>query len=171
MQYSLDVFAYNGSFLITNIVDDDDFIEETGELEQEYIQEGLDDMLYYSKGRLFIGTMRKSTAPVKIDILPEKPNDETLADLIQHASQVGICGFQAFSPKIALQIPLTEDLIDLDLKIGTYQVMVFYNNLDKQYDYTTGDDSYHLIFYPGDLINTKLIKTYIPKPPRYISRD
>lgn len=170
MQYSVNVFAYNGSFLINNIVDDDDYIEETGDLEQEYIQEGLDDMLYYSKGRLFVGTIRSLTVPVKIDVLSEKPDAATLADLIQRASQVGICGFQAFSPTIALQVPF-DDRIDLDISIGNYEVMIFYNDLDKQYDYTTGDDAYHLMFYPGDLINTKLIKMYIPRPPQYIERD
>ena len=83
---------------------------------------------------------------------------------------MGVSGFQAFSPEIALQVPF-DDQIDLDLRIGTYEVMIFYNDLDKQYDYTTGDDSYHLMFYPGDLIDTKLIKMYIPRPPRYIDRD
>lgn len=171
MQYSVDVFAYNGMFLIGNFVDDDDFVDETSDIEQEYIYEGLDDLLYYSKGRLFIGTVRNFTVPVTIDILPEKPDPDIITAWINQASQVCIAGFQAFSKTIALQIPLSQERVELDLAHGIYEVMVFYNDLDKQYDYTTGDDSYHIVFYPGQLIDTKVIKSYIPSPPRYKQRN
>lgn len=162
MKYDFEVFADNYYFYIQDAGTPTPHIQHSVELWEIFYD--LDYLAYHRDGVLLIGTVRNMTVPVIIEILDSKPTDDALQCLLDQSSHAVEASFTAYTGNLMLHGPLDDEASEHPFRIpaGSYHVLIYYNNLDKLSENgLRGDDTYHLIFYPGEQRETKMLKQFL----------
>jgi hypothetical protein len=118
-----------------------------------------------TEGLVAIGTLRYGgSTDVTVELCESQPEYSARDwDYIVHASiAVHSHTLMLYSPEMGHQGDA-----QIDVEPGMYEVLVFYGNIegfDNEND-LEGEDHYRLALWPGNPVETHIIKTYSPSAP------
>ncbi len=158
MEFKFSVFADYFQFYLEDEAKSD---KSDDDLDALWSQENVANMLGIGNGFIAIGTARNMMVPVVVDVRNIPPGKAEEKRLFEAADQVTEASLEVTSGRIVV-IGCTEyypDAPRIDVNSGWYQVRIFYNDLDTlSKDGLEGDDSYHIMIYPGSHIEPKVLK-------------
>ena len=155
MKYQYDVFADYFHFSL----EDDGIKPPVGIVWQ---RQAIEDMLLVGDDYLLVGTVRNMDVPVTIEVVDTDPQPNYLDTLRAGADHVTECSLNIQSGKLViLGNEYYPDAPRIPVAPNTYEVRVFYFNLDKiSDDGLDGEDTYHVVLFPGHPIAPRVLKRW-----------
>ncbi|OAP20440.1 MULTISPECIES: hypothetical protein [Amycolatopsis] len=153
----LDVFADYGSFF----VQDDTARPDAA---RAFVTAVMNDLVAVTDGAIGVGTARRRTLPVILDVRAETPGDDILElDGWDHVTESGL---RVSSGRVVVstfdyrpKIPRTE------VPRGDYTARVCAKGFDTiTDDRIHGNDLYHVILWPGPIVEPRVLKRYAHLP-------
>jgi hypothetical protein len=121
-------------------------------------QEAFERGLAVARDMIAVGTARYGVVQVELEIADAEPD----ADL-EDWDQINECGIELHSGTLLVR-GCTQDAESaqrFDVTPGSYRVRVFYGNLDTgDTDAEEGDDRYHVVLWPGEVVAPRVLKSY-----------
>jgi hypothetical protein len=121
-------------------------------------QEAFNRGLAVARDMIAVGTARYGVVQVEFGIVGSEPGAE-----LDAWDQVNECSIELHSGTVLVR-GCTQDADSAErfqVSPGTYQVRVFYENLDTDdTDAEDGDDRYRVVLWPGEVIAPRVLKMY-----------
>jgi hypothetical protein len=151
----LDVFADYGSFFVQ-----DDLARP--DPDRAFITDQMNNLIAATDGAIGVGTARRMTLPVILDIRAEAPDDVDLEEW-DHVTESGL---RVSSGRILVsKFDYRPQIPRIDVPPGDYTARVCATGFDTiTEDRIHGNDMYHVILWPGPIAEPRVLKRYAHLP-------